>query len=211
MWHKLNKAQFSIILGAIAALFLVSSLLRPEENVVGINILRLTFSLLVLSAILISTGTSWHRWLIGLLIAVWLVLSWTNPSLPHGGSNPSTDLLVILVLAYMAVRLTKSAISADRITLDTVNGAIAAYLILALAWAVSFQLMDTLAGGAFSTELAGDFSAALYFSLTTITTLGYGDIIPVAPFARVWTALEAVVGLLYIVVLIARLVADFRR
>jgi voltage-gated potassium channel Kch len=82
---------------------------------------------------------------------------------------------------------------------------------LALAWAVSFQLLDTLAAGSFTTELAGNFSTALYFSLATVTTLGYGDVTPVAPFARIWAVLEAVVGLLYVAVLIARLVADFRR
>jgi hypothetical protein len=211
VWDKLHKAKFSIILGVIAVLFLAVTLLRPDENVVGINILRFTFSLLVLSAVFISTGTRWCRLAIGLLIAVWLVLSWTIPSLPHAGISPTTDLLLIVILAYMAVLLIKSAVVAERITLDMVNAAIAAYLILALAWAVSFQLIDTLAAGSFTTELSGNFSTALYFSLATVTTLGYGDITPVAPFARIWAVLEAVVGLLYVAVLIARLVSDFRR
>ncbi|MGR8949119.1 MAG: potassium channel family protein [Gammaproteobacteria bacterium] len=211
MWQKINKSKFSIILAVISVLFLVATLLKPDENVVGINLLRFTFSLLVLSAVFVSTGTQWRRLAIGLLIAVWLVLSWTNPSLPHGGYNPTADLLLIVILAYMAVLLIKFAVIAEQITLDTVNAAIAAYLILALAWAVSFQLLDTLAAGSFTTELAGNFSTALYFSLATVTTLGYGDVTPVAPFARIWAVLEAVVGLLYVAVLIARLVADFRR
>jgi voltage-gated potassium channel len=71
--------------------------------------------------------------------------------------------------------------------------------------------LDTIAAGSFTSQLAGDFSASLYFSLATITTLGYGDITPIEPFARIWAVLEAVVGLLYVAVLIARLVSDFRR
>jgi hypothetical protein len=45
----------------------------------------------------------------------------------------------------------------------------------------------------------------------TITTLGKGDIVPVAPFARLWATMEAAVGLLYVAILVSRLVAEFRR
>ncbi len=51
----------------------------------------------------------------------------------------------------------------------------------------------------------------LYFSLTTMTTLGYGDIAPLKPFARIWSTLEAVTGTLYSALLIARLVGLYRR
>ena len=49
------------------------------------------------------------------------------------------------------------------------------------------------------------------FSLTTVTTLGYGDITPISPVARIWATLEAVTGVLYIAVLVARLVSLYRR
>lgn len=211
MWNKLHHGRYSLILGTIAVLFLAVTLLAPDENIVGVSIFRLVFSLLVVSAVLVSTGTGWHRYLVGLLIAAWLILSWLNPGLPRGDANIAADVLLILILTNMAILMIRAAVLADRITLDTVNGAIAAYLILAVAWGVSFQLIDVLAAGSFTTALAGDFGTALYFSLTTITTLGYGDISPVAPFARIWTVLEAVTGLLYVAVLIARLVSDFRR
>ena len=47
----------------------------------------------------------------------------------------------------------------------------------------------------------------LYFSIVTMTTLGYGDIVPVAPVARMLCGVEAVVGQLYVAIFIARLVA----
>ena len=51
----------------------------------------------------------------------------------------------------------------------------------------------------------------LYFSLVTLTTLGYGDITPLGAVARIWSALEALVGTLYLAVLISRLVGIYRR
>jgi hypothetical protein len=50
----------------------------------------------------------------------------------------------------------------------------------------------------------------VYFSLTTLSTLGYGDISPVKAFARLWATLEAAVGVLYLAILVARLVAVYR-
>ena len=53
-------------------------------------------------------------------------------------------------------------------------------------------------------DIATDWSQLLYFSLTSLTTLGYGDITPLSPVARVWSTLEAVTGVLYIAILVAR-------
>ena len=50
----------------------------------------------------------------------------------------------------------------------------------------------------------------LYFSFTTLTTLGYGDMTGLHPVARVWSTLEAITGSLYIAVLVARLVSLYR-
>jgi len=50
----------------------------------------------------------------------------------------------------------------------------------------------------------------LYFSLVTLTTLGYGDIVPVRPFARSLATLEAAAGILYIAITVARLVAAYQ-
>jgi hypothetical protein len=50
----------------------------------------------------------------------------------------------------------------------------------------------------------------LYFSLTTITTLGYGDIAPVGPTVRIWATLEAATGVFFMALLVARLITLYR-
>ncbi len=85
---------------------------------------------------------------------------------------------------------------------------------IAAAWAVSYRVIEVAAPGSFSVSgqsLASIGSHWLYYSLTTITTLGYGDITPASPFARIWSTLEASAGVLYIALLIARLMSVYRK
>lgn len=80
----------------------------------------------------------------------------------------------------------------------------AVYLLMALAWAFLYRIITEFHPDAFT---VGDlhFYDLLYFSVTTLTTLGYGDISPVAPVARMTAILEAALGVLYTAILIGRL------
>jgi hypothetical protein len=177
----------------------------------------------VLSAVLSTTDNRRHLLAISLLVVGWVVATW----LPLEGTILIEDAFLIVLLFYIVLLMTVYLVSPHKITRDDISGGIAVYLCLALAWAASFRLLDGLnpdafsvnfAGlldglnpDAFSVNFAGDFNAALYFSLTTITTLGYGDISPITPFARLWATLEAAVGLLYVAILVSRLVSEFQR
>ena len=85
---------------------------------------------------------------------------------------------------------------------------------LGLAWASSYELIVELWPGEFD-ELSKDpverWNQLVYFSLATLTTFGYGDISPINPLARLWSTLEAVTGVLYVAILVARLVAIYRQ
>ena len=76
------------------------------------------------------------------------------------------------------------------------------------------RVIEALAPGSFGftdPSFEAAWNQLLYFSLVTLTTLGYGDITPVGAVARIWSALEAVTGTLYLAVLIARLVSLYRQ
>jgi hypothetical protein len=97
------------------------------------------------------------------------------------------------------------------ITRHRVLGAIALYLTLGMAFAgayrLSWQLIpSSLANVASDAPLPQQYSAMLYFSFVTLTSVGYGDIVPVLPFVRALTNLEAIIGQLYPATLLARLV-----
>jgi len=94
------------------------------------------------------------------------------------------------------------------ITIHRIQGAIVVYLLVSLAFAMTYNSVYLLYGGtAFKGLGASDRKEFMYFSLTTLTTVGYGDISPAIPLNRSLANLEALVGQLYPAILIARLVS----
>ncbi|MBV8437380.1 MAG: two pore domain potassium channel family protein [Silvibacterium sp.] len=92
--------------------------------------------------------------------------------------------------------------------------AISVYLLLGMLWFCLYATLDAAAPGSFqhsSSAIADRQSELLYFSLVTLTTIGYGDILPVAGEARMLAALEGVVGVLYVAITVALLVSGFKR
>ena len=88
--------------------------------------------------------------------------------------------------------------------------AVCIYLLLAYTWAALYAVMVNLYPGSF--QLGTDRqSDLLYFSLVTLTTVGYGDVLPLSGEARMLAALEAVTGVLYIAITVAILVSGYRR
>ncbi len=85
---------------------------------------------------------------------------------------------------------------------------------LAIMWAITFSVIEFYAPGSFAFADGTGFAfwnQLLYFSLTTITTLGYGDIHPLTPLAQIWSTMEAATGVIYMAVLMARLVSLYQR
>jgi len=95
----------------------------------------------------------------------------------------------------------------DVITADKLYGAAAGYLMLAALWAFAYSIVERLHPGSFSiggnvvTPTFGDF---LYFSVTTLTSTGFGDIVPLQRQARALCVLEQLTGALFLAILIAR-------
>lgn len=122
--------------------------------------------------------------------------------------------LVLAGLAILIVVIVGHVLRVERVDADKLVGAVCAYLLLALIWCVAYMGVETLQSGSFRLDpgaSAGNgenalFAPLLYFSFTTLTTLGYGDVLPLTPIARTLATAEAVAGVLFVAVLISRLV-----
>jgi hypothetical protein len=109
-----------------------------------------------------------------------------------------------LMTAVISVQVFRSGV----VTVHRILGAVAVYLLLGLIWAQAYQLVWLAHPGAFTGAL--DDAAAnpwVYFSIVTLTTTGYGDILPAHASARALANLEALIGQLYPAILLARLVS----
>lgn len=114
------------------------------------------------------------------------------------------QLLVIYLLGH-------AVLAPGEITRHRVIGAVALYLGLRMAFAGAYHLASQLAPGSLAnvpseTHQYQTYSSILYFSFATLTSVGYGDIVPVQPFVRVLSNVEAIIGQLYPATLLARLV-----
>jgi voltage-gated potassium channel len=120
-----------------------------------------------------------------------------------------------VLLAGCVVGILRYVFRTSRVTVDTIFGAVAAYLLLAAWFAVLHMLLLHLNPNSFripdaTPEAPGVVrSDLLYFSLITIVTVGYGDIVPVTPLARMVAAFEGVVGQFYVAAVVAMLVARY--
>lgn len=118
------------------------------------------------------------------------------------------DILFLIVGSFAVIY---SIAKHKSVTADTLCGAICGYMLLGLTWSFIYLLIDALDSSSFSklitsTSLHESFLNATYYSFTTMTTLGYGDILPVSYLARTCSWLEAVSGQIYLAVWISQLV-----
>jgi hypothetical protein len=112
-----------------------------------------------------------------------------------------------LLLAYTTAMILLYLFKEDRITRDMIMGAICGYFLMGLVWAFLYSTLEFFQPGSFHMPSGPiNQSTFTYYSYVTLTTLGYGEITPISTPARSFAILEAMMGQLYLAVLIARLV-----
>ena len=207
-FRRFTTVQLLVVL----ALFFISA--PFVEEIEGV-ILSILFSLVLLAAVL-AVSERKRVLVIALALAIPAIAGrWINHFRPHV-IHPAVFLVCGLVLiAFVVSQLLLFILRAPSVTLEVLCASISAYLLLGLTWTMAYQLVDLLTpGGAFSfntntgTHSMNAFNG-FYFSFITLSTVGYGDITPVSRIARMLAAMEAITGLLFVAVLIARLVAIY--
>lgn len=207
-FRRFSTAQLLIVL----ALFFICAPF-VEEIKGGPLILSFLFSLVLLAAVL-AVADRKRTLVIALVLAIpGIAGRWINLFRPD--LVPPRVFLVggLILIAFVVANLLRFVLRAPSVTLEVLCASISAYLMLGLMWTLAYWLVDRLTpGGAFSFNTnAGEHSMngfnGFYFSFITLSTVGYGDITPVSRIARWLAAMEAMTGMLYVAVLIARLVS----
>lgn len=175
---------------------------------------NLFFSLILITGAIAATKNPIFRKLVlswGILVFVFL---WVRHLFPHQTLIFVTACLSLVFLVLLSLLILGQAFREGPTTSHRITGAVAVYLLLGLIWSLAYNLISLVIPEAFSVQ--GPYTPSdreslashlLYFSFITLTTLGYGDIVPVHPIARLLVILEGVTGQLFPVILIARLVS----
>ncbi len=165
---------------------------------------------LVMCTGLIASGS--RRRLTFALLSFALGAIWLNQIWPKRCPALTFILPAIAFLGVVIASLLGFVLRAKRVDANVLCAGISVYLILGLLWGLAYTLVGQVNPDAFAFTHPGRAATmsgftAIYFSFTTLMTVGYGDITPVADVARMLAMLEAMTGTLFVGVMIARLVS----
>ncbi|MEL7060730.1 MAG: ion channel, partial [Acidobacteriota bacterium] len=175
------------------------------------TLVTFAFSVVLMAGAFIGgLSVGWRRFAI-VLAALSIVLSW------HGNDNGlvfwdfASLAVSITFMTFVGWQLLREVFRPGPVNAHRLRGAVAVYLVVGFIFALAYGLVEALSPGSFQglqTEgLGDDFHNAVYFSFVTLTTLGYGDITPKSELAQTLVVVEAIIGQLFVAILIGRLVS----
>jgi hypothetical protein len=214
--------RFVLLLGALTLLLLAAPVARPlgagAHPRLAQTVLNITFAVLLLSALFAVSRSRLTTIIAVLLAAPASVLQVLSLFVGGDGIELAKGITGIAALGYTVMVILAFLFTTDRVSPATICAAICIYLLLGVLGAMACSTLELVVPRSFTIALAEDaglgamrFRAGqavlpLYYSFITLTTLGYGDVVPASAPARMFAALEAVMGQLYLAVLVARLV-----
>ncbi len=197
----------------IAALLLISPISEIYNR--RDEIITPPIALVFLAVIFSTAERKWTTRALTTLTLVWFVLSYATPgSGLFAGPSLAAPFLFMVLLVVIFVLLARWLTRATHVDAEVICAAICGYLLLGMLWLGIYAAVEktrTLLHhpSAFVSTTTGtlDLGDLLYFSYTTLTTTGYGDIIPRGREVRMLAVMEAMVGLFYNAIVIARFVS----
>jgi hypothetical protein len=205
-----NEDRFGLLLAVLVTAYLLSAFISAYWARTIQVVLFLVVALLAVRAgrvryrtahlmIVIAVGGS----------AIALALALAVPTGPSAGIAYLWMALVLLAAVVLIVQ--RVLVSRHEVTLQSIFGAISAYVIIGLMFSAVYAAISTFGGGAFFADGSpGDVQTFQYFSFTTLTTVGYGDFTAAASGGRAVAVLEALLGQVFLATLVARLVSAYR-
>jgi voltage-gated potassium channel Kch len=205
--HRFSTVEF---LAALIFFFVSSPFVEklPRGDFIDGTVLTV-----VLVSGVLAVGHSRWKLMVAIILALPAVIArWMhllNPNVPPEYFFAPGLVFIVFLIANMMYFILR----APRVNTEVLCAGLSVYLLLGTAWMFAYLLVSKLSPGAFLFTAGPEAGQALsgfnayYFSFITLTTVGFGDIVPVSHTARMLAATEATTGTLFMAVLIARLVA----
>jgi voltage-gated potassium channel len=210
---RFQNFRFLRLLLALLLLLIVSPFVG--NDLLDRIVITVLLAIVLYSAVGAASTARHERWIaLGLAAGIGIVIG-AGLLLAHRLIYVPALALLTIYLAYTIAVVLRRLITTAQIDADILCGAAAIYLLIGVAWATTYWMIYALDKGAFTAVAAlhvppYSFHEFLYYSLSSLTTLGMGDITPVNRFAQIWTTLESITANLYLALLVARLVSLYR-
>jgi Ion channel len=193
-------------------LVLISTYLLSSFNIKAVAGVQVVLFVVVL-LLALRTSPLPRQWtavaaaaaLIGSVAAFWASLTGT------AGGEGVSEIWKGLILLLTAGLIVRRVLARPTVTVQSIYGALSAYIIIGLMFAAFYAAIEHLGAGHFFADgQAASTQTFQYFSFTTLTTLGYGDFTAAGNGGRALAVMEALTGQVFLATLVARLVAAFR-
>lgn len=211
-------SRFGYLCVALISLMVVSALSGSMREVASwFSFFESVCYIAVLIATLFAVSHSRQTQIVGLVLALpTIALSIWGTLAPTAGIHILHGVFSAVFLCFVAIRVIMHLLRCSTVEANTLYAAVSGYLLLGLAWAAMYSVVHDIDPAAFrstqdltanSVEVPeNDSVSVFYFSFVTLCTLGYGDIVPVSPSAKLLAIFEVVLGQIYLTILVARLV-----
>ena len=202
--------RFELVLLFVIITIAVQGLVDVSGSVVARLFAHAITGLSLLAAVRASGARRQWRRAVDILVVLVLVASAASVAV-RWGSNQSAvppETTWLIAAALTPVLVARRLLQHEVVTLQTIMGAVAAYLQIAVAYAFLYQTIDAYS----ATDFFGKSTSTttyMYFSLVTISTVGYGDFVAVTNLGRLASASEAVLGQVFLVTFVALIVSRF--
>lgn len=204
--QKLHRRRLQLLLITLVVLILVYPLFTEAPKV-----LSLLMTIVLAAAVWALSEDRWGWYgAVGLglphLITIWLM-----PVAPSWTTSLFRAVVSALFYGFTTIIVLRHILRSRQVVQDTLYGAASAYLLLGLSWASLYAISDLLQPGAIISANGGEIGwiEYVYFSFVTLTTLGYGDLVPGHASAQSLAILQGVVGTLYVAVLVSQFVEQY--
>jgi voltage-gated potassium channel len=209
----LKKHNFYYLLAGLLFLLVALPLIRDLTGSDYTIVTELGFSVFLIIGIWSLPGTKSWFWS-GIVLVILGIGS--NFLVIAGAGHFFNYLSLISYIIFLLLTISlaiRQVVSSGPINANRVIGAICIYLLLGLIWALFYVLLNMAIPGSFSAQIGGapfqQVHHFMYYSFVTLTTLGYGDILPIRETARALSTIETIFGQFYIAILVGGVVATF--
>jgi hypothetical protein len=205
--NAIARRRFSLLLAALCAGLFVSA--GTGGSTFGPYAADAFLILIIVGAAAATEPGRTHAWTIAGLLAFHVALTAVGAVAELGPPLPALRVLAAGLTAASVVWLTLEEIFFDRTArgADALAGAAFGFLLIGVGFALIYTAAELAHPGSFEFDEGGGADAVqlVYFSLVTLTTTGFGDVTAKTPLMRLTSAMEAVVGTLYLAILVGRL------
>ena len=212
-----GRTRFVVLLAAFGLVFLYDAV-APAFGIDTTSQLSRILSFVTISIILgaaalaVSAGRATRNAVRAYLLFSLLLLLTSQYTRENDAFDVLAHLCTATFVAWVSLLIIRNVWTLQRANIEAIAAALCAFLMLGLLWALIYSLIGHLEPDAFGDHdlrigsSGTEPGKGLYFSFVTLTTLGYGDISPKSSAARTFALLEAIIGQVFLVVLVARLV-----